>query len=191
MQRVSNQLNKAKPLTNQKQDDMAAGDVVAFFDGVVGDVGTLESKTVCVFNSLSGIVVVGAGLLNTAIILAVVDGKPDPSFSANIRQFGTVADIIASRSVCLLPGSFDVALVGPALEKSKCTDLGNFRDARAAARVVYGLYRAEFRSKLHQTFPDVVVLRSIPMLIAGSAYYSKSQNQPVLFDLVRMMGRPE
>lgn len=173
MKTIVNQLNKVKPLNTQ---DLEAESTGKFLDFVLEQERTFENKSVAVFNSESGILHIGANLLSPRIICSILDSSQNEAIKSNLSSFNVICDFIQTKTSPFTDKSIDVAILGPALDKLKQTDLSCVECAFKFAKKVYCLFKAEHKQVLLNKFINSLSIGSVQVRMPGSSNYHKQNN---------------
>lgn len=182
MKIIANQLNKVKNFSDSSSKsqnyDIDAKTAAYFLEKIIDAESNIGKKTVALFNTDSGILAIGVELLSPMASVLILQTLPNELLLSNIRQHGIPTDIIMAESLPFREKVFDFAVVGPAFEKGRQTDLLEIKKGIKLAKNTYCLFKKEHKPLLFENYPNCELLGSVDVKMPGSSHYHK-QNDPI------------
>ncbi|ELA41420.1 uncharacterized protein VICG_01525 [Vittaforma corneae ATCC 50505] len=177
MKCLANQLNKVKNFSEHtsktKSHDINPSIATEVLNCILKEEDTIENKHILVLNSEAGILHVGLNLCHPVFLTSIVSDTPNENIKQNVTEFNVSCDFIVSNTQVFKKNALDIAVVGPILEKSKCSSLSLIKMATQTAKITYCVFQTEHMKKLVENFPNYTVIGTVNIKMPGSSNYYK------------------
>ncbi|KAM0680836.1 hypothetical protein GINT2_001110 [Glugoides intestinalis] len=177
MKTIANQLNKVKNFSDStsknQSHDIDANVAAQFLEAIYNEENSFEGKHVVIFNTESGILNIGLSLFSPAAIVSLTSTLPNELFTNNMGIHNVQTDIIVSQKALFKEFIFDIAVIGPSLQKAQQSSLETIKTGKQISKKVYCLFKAEHKGLLIDKYKSCQALRSVQLKLPGSSNYHK------------------
>lgn len=191
MNRILNQLNKVKNFSEASSksrshdiDPTAAKELIEII--FISEKQDLSNKSILVSNSESAILHIGLFLLNPGYVLTKLNKNEDEVALSNLRSFDMATDVLRSSIFPIIENSFDIAVLGPELDKENATSTLLVENAVKLARKVYFCIKNTHKKVIYDRFPQAECISEIKVQMPGSSKYHKQNSEPEEFGVFKI-----